>query len=88
MPVAELVEAIARTLVDKPEEVSVTATSRGGGTLLQLQVDPTDVGKVIGKQGQTARSIRTILGAVSVKLSHRYSLKILEGSDSPSVDRE
>jgi len=74
----ELVTAIARSLVDKPQEVSVTATSSEVGTVLRLRVDPTDVGKVIGKQGRTARSLRTILGAVSVKLHHRYSLEILE----------
>jgi len=74
----ELITAIARSLVDKPEEVSVGATSNETGTVLRLRVDPTDVGKVIGKQGRTARSLRTILGAVSVKLHHRYSLEIIE----------
>jgi hypothetical protein len=59
--VVELVAAIARSLVDKPEEVSVNATSNEAGTVLRLRVDPTDVGKVIGKQGRTARSLRTIL---------------------------
>jgi predicted RNA-binding protein YlqC (UPF0109 family) len=76
--VAELVAAIARSLVDKPEEVSVNATSNEAGTVLRLRVDPTDVGKVIGKQGRTARSLRTILGAISVKLKYRYSLEIVE----------
>ena len=74
----ELITAIARSLVDKPEEVSVNAASSEAGTVLRLRVDPTDVGKVIGKQGRTARSLRTILGAVSVKLHHRYSLEIVE----------
>jgi hypothetical protein len=82
----ELITAIARSLVDKPQEVSVGATSNETGTVLRLRVDPTDVGKVIGKQGRTARSLRTILGAVSVKLHHRYSLEIIEEAkvDSPS----
>lgn len=75
---AELISEIARSLVDKPEAVSVIVTEQEGGTALHLRVDPTDVGKVIGKQGRTARSLRTILGAVSVKLHHRYSLEIVE----------
>ena len=74
----ELITAIARSLVDKPEAVSVSQTSNETGTVLRLRVDPSDVGKVIGKQGRTARSLRTILGAVSVKLHHRYSLEIVE----------
>ena len=74
----ELIGEIARSLVDKPEEVSVKATPQEGGTALYLRVDPSDVGKVIGKQGRTARSLRTILSAVSVKLHHRYSLEIVE----------
>jgi predicted RNA-binding protein YlqC (UPF0109 family) len=76
--VVELVAAIARSLVDKPEEVSVNATSNEAGTVFRLRVDPTDVGKVIGKQGRTARSLRIILGAISVKLKYRYSLEIAE----------
>lgn len=75
---AELISEIARSLVDKPTEVSVNITQSDGTTLLRLRVDPTDVGKIIGKQGRTARSLRTILGAVSVKLHHRYSLEIVE----------
>lgn len=57
----ELIAAIARSLVDKPEAVSVHETSNEVGTVLRLRVDPSDVGKVIGKQGRTARSLRTIL---------------------------
>jgi predicted RNA-binding protein YlqC (UPF0109 family) len=76
--VVELVAAIARSLVDKPEEVSVTESSTETGTVFRLKVDLTDVGKVIGKQGRTARSIRTILGAISIKLKYRYSLEIVE----------
>ncbi len=81
----ELITAIARSLVDKPAEVSVNATSNETGTVLRLRVDPTDVGKVIGKQGRTARSLRTILGAVSVKLHHRYSLEIVEEAKADTV---
>ena len=74
----ELITEIARSLVDKPGEVSVRTAPNEGGTFLHLRVDPTDVGKIIGKQGRTARSLRTILGAVSTKLNHRYSLEIVE----------
>ncbi len=83
----ELIAAIARSLVDKPEAVSVHETSNEVGTVLRLRVDPSDVGKVIGKQGRTARSLRTILGAVSVKLHHRYSLEIIEESNPESAAR-
>lgn len=75
---AELMDAIARSLVDKPELVSVESEVQESGTLLHLRVDSSDVGKIIGKQGRTARSLRTILAAVSVKLHHRYGLEIVE----------
>lgn len=74
----ELVTQIARALVDAEDAVTVEATERDQGTVLQLRVAPTDVGKVIGKQGRTARSVRTILTAVSMKHRHRYTLDILE----------
>jgi uncharacterized protein len=88
LSVVELVTGIARALVDRPEDVSINQTSTETGTLFRLRVDPKDVGKIIGKQGRTARSLRTLLGAISVKLKHRYSLEILEGVDSPSADQE
>lgn len=74
----ELVEEIAKALVDKPEEVHVHAVEGEQVTVLELRVDPTDIGKVIGKQGHTARSIRTILGAVGMKLKKRFTLEILD----------
>ena len=73
----QLVEDIAKSLVDAPEEVVVT-TVDGEVTILELKVAPADLGKVIGKQGRTARSIRTILGAAGMKANKRYSLEILE----------
>ena len=76
--VEELVREIARALVDEPEAVDVKSAGREESTVLKLRVAPGDVGKVIGKQGRTARSMRTILGAVSMKLHHRYTLDILE----------
>jgi hypothetical protein len=79
--VDELVREIARALVDEPEAVDVQSVDRDENTVLRLKVAPGDVGKVIGKQGRTARSVRTILGAVSMKLHHRYTLDILEEDD-------
>ncbi|MFZ0516202.1 MAG: KH domain-containing protein [Acidobacteriaceae bacterium] len=87
LSVAELLMAIARSLVDLPEDVSLNQVSSETGTLLRLKVHSTDVGKVIGKQGRTARSIRTLLGAISVKYNHRYSLEIVEDVDSSAMDR-
>jgi len=78
LAVDELVREIARALVDEPDAVEVELVSREENTVLRLKVAPQDVGKVIGKQGRTARSVRTILGAVSMKLHHRYTLDILE----------
>ncbi|HEY1638649.1 MAG TPA: KH domain-containing protein [Rhizomicrobium sp.] len=79
--VEELVREIARALVDEPASVAVESVEREDNTILKLRVAPHDVGKVIGKQGRTARSVRTILGAVSMKLHHRYTLDILEEGD-------
>jgi predicted RNA-binding protein YlqC (UPF0109 family) len=74
----ELVEDIAKALVDIPEGVSVHAVEGEQVTVLELRVAPGDLGKVIGKQGRTARSIRTILGAAGMKLNRRFTLEILE----------
>jgi predicted RNA-binding protein YlqC (UPF0109 family) len=73
-----LVTEIARALVDDPDAVSVEAISDGEGTVIRLRVSHADIGKVIGKQGRTARSVRTILSAASMKLKHRFSLDIVE----------
>lgn len=73
-----LVEQIARALVDEPEQVSVQAVDGDQATVLELRVAPNDLGKVIGKQGRTARSIRTLLGAAGMKLHKRFTLEIVE----------
>jgi predicted RNA-binding protein YlqC (UPF0109 family) len=80
-----LVTEIARALVDSPESVSVEAIAEGDGTVLRLRVAPSDIGKVIGKQGRTARSLRTILAAASMKLKHRFALDIVEQEGSPQT---
>ena len=74
----ELVEFIARSLVDNPDQVSVTETEGEQGTTLELSVSRDDLGKIIGKQERTARAIRTLLGAVSAKTKKRVVLEILE----------
>jgi predicted RNA-binding protein YlqC (UPF0109 family) len=80
----DLVTEIAHALVDDPNSVSVEAIPDGDSTIIRLRVAQSDVGKVIGKQGRTARSLRTILSAASMKLKHRFSLDIVEHSDTPS----
>lgn len=74
----DLVRGIARSLVDDADSVVVDAASDGDGTLLRLRVAPGEVGKVIGKQGRTARSLRTILSAAGMKQKHRFTLDIVE----------
>jgi predicted RNA-binding protein YlqC (UPF0109 family) len=74
----DLVEMIAKALVDNPEQVTVTEVEGEQTTVLELRVAPSDLGKVIGKQGRTARCIRTLLGAAGMKLKKRFVLEILE----------
>ena len=74
----DLVELIARALVDRPEEVMVTAIEGNQATVLELKVAKEDLGKIIGKQGRTARSLRTIIGAASAKERKRIVLEIVE----------
>jgi hypothetical protein len=78
MGMKELVEEIAKALVDIPEEVSVREVAGEQVTVLELRVAASDLGKVIGKQGRTARAIRTLLGATGMKLNRRFTLEILE----------
>lgn len=74
----ELVEEIAKALVDQPDDVSVNEIQGEQKTVLELRVAKEDIGKIIGKQGRTARSIRTLLGAAGMKLNRRFDLDILE----------
>ena len=73
-----LVELMAKALVDEPDKVSVEAVEEGETTVLELSVAPGDLGKVIGKQGRTARAMRTILSAASTKVKKRAVLEIIE----------
>jgi hypothetical protein len=74
----ELIEYIAKVLVDNPDEVSVTELEGSQTSVIELRVAKEDLGKVIGKQGRTARAMRTILGAASTKIKKRSVLEILE----------
>ncbi len=74
----ELIEYIARLLVDNPEEVSVTELEGEQISVIELRVAKEDLGKIIGKQGRTARALRIILGAASAKMKKRSVLEILE----------
>jgi len=79
----QLVLEIVHALVDQPEDVSIELIQERDSTVIRLRVAHQDIGKVIGKQGRTARSLRTILGAASMKLHHRFSLDILEEDEQP-----
>ncbi len=74
----DLIEYIAQALVDHPEQVSVRTLEGNQTSVLELSVAKEDVGKVIGKQGRTAQSMRILLNAVSSKLNKRFVLEIME----------
>lgn len=74
----ELIEYIAKSLVDRPENVTVKETEGEKTTIIELRVAQEDLGKVIGKQGRTARAMRTILNAAGTKIGKRCVLEILE----------
>jgi len=73
-----LIEQIAKALVDDPAQVSVNPVEEGGETVLELTVGPNDLGRVIGKQGRTARAMRNLLGSAGMKFNKRFTLEILE----------
>jgi len=73
-----LIEIIAKTLVDYPEQVKVTEVEGENTSVIELAVAKEDLGKVIGKQGRTARALRTILTAASAKIKKRAALEIIE----------
>lgn len=77
---------ITKALVDEPQAVQLDILPDGSTLVLRLQVSARDLGKVIGKQGRTARSLRTILSAASMKLKHRFALDIVEVPEEGSGD--
>ncbi len=74
----DLVESIAKQLVDKPDKVEVRLIESEHTSVIELKVDKEDMGKVIGKEGKTAKAIRTILSAAGNKLKKRFVLEILD----------
>ncbi len=78
MALVDLVETIAQSLVDEPDQVEVEEIDEGSTTTLELRVAKNDIGKVIGKDGRTAQSIRTLLSAASAKSGRRVHLDILD----------
>jgi len=76
--VAEIVEYLARRLVDEPDAVRVEQVDREDATVLQLWVAPDDVGKVIGRQGRIARALRTVVRAAAARDERRVMLEIME----------
>ena len=74
----EIVEYLAKRLVDEPDAVRVEEVKRDGAVVIQLFVAPDDVGKVIGRQGRIARALRTIVRASAARRDHRVLLEIVE----------
>ena len=74
----ELIEFLAQSLVDEPDEVEIRTRNRDQATVIELMVAPNDLGKVIGRQGRTARAMRTLLAAAGNKQRRRYILDILD----------
>ncbi len=74
----KLVEAIAKSLVDSPEEVVVTETDGRQGTVIELRVAPDDMGKVIGKQGRIAKALRTVVKAAAVRENKKVTVEIIK----------
>ena len=74
----KLVEAIAKSLVDRPENVVVTETTSRQGTVIQLKVDPDDMGKVIGKQGRIAKALRVVVKAAATRDNKKVTVEIVK----------
>src|SRR5580704_5279282 len=85
----QFIEFVVKSLVGNPDAVQVDRRVDEKGVLLELTVDPEDLGRVIGKRGATAQSLRTLLRALGTKNDARYNLKIIDnGVGGPSRDRE
>jgi predicted RNA-binding protein YlqC (UPF0109 family) len=77
-PMKDLIEEVAKALVDNADGVSVREVTGATTTVYELSVDKSDIGKIIGKSGRTLRALRTILGAVGSKINRKVILEILE----------
>lgn len=88
-PDQDFVEYVVKAIVDNPADVATTRTVDEMGVLINLSVNPADMGKVIGKEGQTAKSIRTLLRILGAKNNARVTLKIAEpeGSERPTQEK-
>ena len=84
----QFVEYIVKTLVNNPDKVSIDRTIDEKGVLLSLEVDPEDVGRIIGRRGATAQSIRTLLRALGTKNDARYNLKIVNNDDFEPAEKK
>ncbi len=82
----QFIEYVVKSLVGKPDEVKVERRIDEKGVLLELTVDPEDLGRVIGKRGATAQSLRTLLRALGTKNDARYNLKIVDNGVAPPKD--
>jgi uncharacterized protein len=86
--VQRLIEYVAKSLADEPEKVSVTLVEEPGETVIELEVGPRDVGKVIGKQGRTVRAMRSLLSAAGVRSRKRFELDIIEPETAEEENRQ
>ncbi len=84
----DYVEHLARALVTEPEQVGVETTDDPTGTVIKLRVAPGDLGRVIGKEGRTAKAIRTLLHAMAARQQQRVTLQIVESGDRPGRSEE
>src|SRR5215471_16043259 len=82
----QFVEFVVKSLVSKPDAVQITRRIDEKGVLLELTVDPDDLGRIIGKRGATAQSLRTLLRALGTKNDARYNLKIVD-NDMPAAEQ-
>ena len=83
----QFVEYIVKTLVNNPDKVQIDRTIDEKGVLLNLEVDPEDIGRIIGRRGATAQSIRTLLRALGTKNDARYNLKIVNNDDYQPAEK-
>lgn len=80
-----MIEKIVQSLVDEPDQVAVTLQEEPGATVLELDVAPGDVGKVIGRHGRTVRAMRNLLSAAGIRSNKRFLLEIMEDEPAPSA---